>query len=1112
MVSRAGRPKPHDSAAAAAPRRSTRSRKAAAPDGRDTAPDVYGDMVAEAVAADPVDTESRPLKRRKVSKGPITPDRIAHSEPASASVKSLATVSSPIQGRAGFYESDITPAKRQQQTVEYSSSSEESDFGFEDVDLGPKDTSSPAPAQEDEYEDIVDVAASVAPPDSAQKARVHRRKPATASEKAFRLRVHKVHFLTLLGHCMYANSRCNSAAVQRLTGKLVDKRMKSYLNPKINDTQFQRNRSFMDGLEQAKTAFKAEFRITSSGMARPRWASDGDNGDGPSSSADGEPMDLADFVSAARDLEGSQDTGNQLFCAMLRAAGVEARLVCSLQTLPFANPPPKSSTPQKQKKPAVFAIAPDTDPNLSDASASDGNMESSDTIGKVPSIRRRLGQPGFCPSVRSAPPPKEKKKPIRTLSYPVYWVEAFNAAHQKWIPVDPMVTNTVGKPSKIEPPASYDLNMLIYAIAFESDGVARDVTRRYAKAFNAKTRRQRIESSGEEGAKWLKKALRLFRRRRRLDRDQVEDAELAQKEAREGLPSNVLDFKDHPYYALERHLRRHEVLHPRREAGKVNAGTAAKPRMEPVFRRQDVLSCKSADKWYRLGREVKRGEQPLKHVPARASRRRDLGDEDEEADASTTALYSIHQTQSYVPPPVRKGKVPKNAFGNLDVYVPSMVPAGGVHIRHALTQQAARTLNLDFADAVTGFKFQGRKGTAIIEGAVVAQEYGEAVEAVIEGLEYEALLDASKARSLAALRLWARFLKGLRIAERVAAYGEKSTTEAVGDDEIGQDGSASGDADDATNALDPTMPTAGQYSIVELTMPSKPARKSKKKAFESEVEDDDDDFAPSARRSGRKKGIAVVDDDDDDDEAEYMPDYEGGGGGFFPDQAEETIETGGGFVSEDGGGGGFLPDDSAGQEGGFIPTNTDAEESGGGFLPENTVDDMGGGGFVAENDEGGPAQDDLFGDGDSGGGFIVDVDQDKSAEDDLSGDDGTGGGFAAGDSMPIEYNDDGLDGTDEAKMNERTSQDANARAAPVTDEGITANNEIVKRITPAGDAAETDPGVAHSARQKPALPDLGPLTDKDPMDRDDEDEEDRGSLLSHDPEDDDAEPDWLESD
>lgn len=1092
MAPRSGKGKARE-ATTTAPRRSARSGKNATTN--DATPDVYGDMVAEAVAAEPVESSDRPLKRRRMSRGPVTPAKTTRQKEELSTPNGKTSASTPAKLINESYESDDPPRNRPQQTAEYSSESEESDLAFEDIDLGQKTDASQPPVPETDEDEIKDVDVSLAPLSASKKAAVNQRKPATTVEKAFRLRVHKIHFLTLLGHCMYVNSRCNNSTVQTILRRLVDKRMRSYLNPKPNDTQFQRNRSFMDGLEQAKAAFKAEYRITMSGMSRPRWSMEGGD-EGPSSG--GEPMDLGDFAMAARDLEGSQDTGNQLFCAMLRAAGVEARIVCSLQTLPYANPPPKSSTPQKKKKPTVFAIASDTDPNLSDASASDGSIGSSAAIGKIPSVRRRLGQPSFTPSPKVAPPPREKQKEIRTLSFPVYWVEAFNAAHQKWVPVDPMVTNTINKANKIEPPGSYDLNQMIYVVAFEEDGVARDVTRRYAKAFNAKTRRHRVENSGEDGAKWLKAALRLFRRRRRLDRDQVEDSELAQKEAREGLPSNVLDFKGHPYYALERHLRRHEVLHPRREAGKVNAGTAARPKMEAVFRRQDVLSCKSADKWYRLGRQVNQGEQPLKHIPARASRRRDLEDEGDDAEPSMAGLYSIHQTRVYVPPAVRGGKIAKNAFGNLDVYVPSMVPPGGEHIRHALAQQAARALNVDFADAVVGFKFQGRQGTAIIEGAVVPREYGDAVRAVIEGLEHQALEDASKSRSLAALRLWSRFLRGLRIAERVSAYGDGSTAEKIDGKDVEEVDFADSTPSTVAEAHDPTMPTAGRYSIFDLNRSSKPARKVKKKTYESDTEIDES----SSRPKGHRRGIPVIDDDEEDEYTPYNADGDNGGG-FLHEDAQEVVEHAGGFIhegydEETGGGfvpddlpadesqhGGFLPEDTGDQGGGFVVEGDDTNELGGGFVPENVTDETAAGGFLAKG---------------SGVGY----------DEDRSGIPGTDADVAmldiAGDDNKTKP--DLSDDLDDQEL----PSDAKTHE-PIADEVNTATTKIATnvKLPPTDSTSARAVQLPRAEQPNTELEIAAPVNDTS-MNEDVDSNSDQDSLISHDPEDDDAEPDWLESD
>lgn len=47
------------------------------------------------------------------------------------------------------------------------------------------------------------------------------------------------------------------------------------------------------------------------------------------------PTHITDFRENALKLRGSRDIGAQLFCALLRSAGVEARLVCSLLPLPF---------------------------------------------------------------------------------------------------------------------------------------------------------------------------------------------------------------------------------------------------------------------------------------------------------------------------------------------------------------------------------------------------------------------------------------------------------------------------------------------------------------------------------------------------------------------------------------------------------------------------------------------------------------------------------------------------------------------------------------------------------------------------------------------------------
>lgn len=468
-----------------------------------------------------------------------------------------------------------------------------------------------------------------------------------------------------------------------------------------------------------------------------------------------------DFRKQARTLQGSRDFGAQLFCALLRSVAVEARLVCSLQPLPFSGTT-KDLTPSRPSLQGHF-------PSEEREDSSDG-MSPTKPSQRIPKVRR-LGRPEFKQSRPSKSVFVGARPSVRESTYPVFWVEAFNEAVQKWIPVDPLVTKSLAKSFKFEPPSSDPYNCMTYVVAFEDDASARDVTRRYAKAYNAKTRKLRVEST-KNGELWWARVMRFYEKPFLEDRDEVEVSELTAKTAAEPMPRNVQDFKDHPIYALERHLRRNEVVYPKRVIGQVSLGKSGSKNqnLEPVYRRSDVHVLRSANKWYRVGRDIKIGEQPLKRVPANSHAAVAMDDDESAEGTGETPLYAYFQTELYTPPPIVQGKVPKNAYGNLDVYVPTMVPPGGVHIKHNDAAHAAKILGIDFADAVTGFEFKGRHGTAVFQGIVIASEYCEALEEVLRGLEEQRLQSEQDERSAQVLRLWRHFLLRLRIAERVKGY------------------------------------------------------------------------------------------------------------------------------------------------------------------------------------------------------------------------------------------------------------------------------------------------------------------------------------------------------
>ncbi|KAJ5129635.1 uncharacterized protein N7515_005674 [Penicillium bovifimosum] len=713
-------------------------------------PDVYQEMLEEAEARDPGEFASdRPIKRRKAADMKAIPVTIGSTEQ---------THEHPEVNK---YDTQAV------QTVYDSSTSEESDVEWEDVEIpqAPQ-TLLPERAANQGGDEMLEI--TLEQGSEKRKRAVHRRKPLTASERKARLEVHKCHLVCLFGHVRFRNAWCNDEQLQEFLKKMLPRKVIALLHPDENKPHYTRSTTFMDGLNEAGDAFTRRFRVTKPGLKRAHWAEDETQLKKKLESIMSNAevfLSKEDFRTQAQTMQGSRDFGAQLFCALLRSVAVEARLVCSLQPLPFSGTIKDMSQSPSKPKPEYIVISSDDQ-----GSSTDDNRktEKSPAASRV----RRIGQPKFAPS--RPPQPKSHQalySTSRDSSFPVFWVEAFNEAAQKWVPIDPVVTKTLAKPSKFEPPAGDPQNLMNYVVGFEDDGSARDVTRRYVKAFNAKTRKLRVEIT-RNGEKWWQRVLRRYEKPFLADRDAAEISELTSKSAAEPMPRSIQDFKDHPIYALERHLRRNEVIHPKRVIGHVGLGksTARNEVSEPVYRRSDVHIVRSSDKWYRLGRDVKVGEQPLKRVAASRNKVAGFSDDDDDNEPEETTLYAEFQTELYVPPPVIQGRVPKNAYGNLDVYVPTMVPPGGVHIKRPEAVRAARILGIDYADAVIGFEFRGRRGTAVLGGIVIASEYHEALEEVLRGLEDERQLAALEARTAEALRFWRLFLVKLRIAERVKQY------------------------------------------------------------------------------------------------------------------------------------------------------------------------------------------------------------------------------------------------------------------------------------------------------------------------------------------------------
>ena len=75
-----------------------------------------------------------------------------------------------------------------------------------------------------------------------------------------------------------------------------------------------------------------------------------------------------------------------------------------------------------------------------------------------------------------------------------------------------------------------------------------------------------------------------------------------------------------------------------------------------MYRRSNVVSCKTAENWMRMGRRVKEKQEPLKWVKQRAvtlqKRRAQEQALQERGEAIQQGLYAEYQTEVYLPPPI----------------------------------------------------------------------------------------------------------------------------------------------------------------------------------------------------------------------------------------------------------------------------------------------------------------------------------------------------------------------------------------------------------------------------------------------------------------------------
>ncbi|KAI3639746.1 hypothetical protein MIR68_002440 [Amoeboaphelidium protococcarum] len=232
------------------------------------------------------------------------------------------------------------------------------------------------------------------------------------------------------------------------------------------------------------------------------------------------------------------------------------------------------------------------------------------------------------------------------------------------------------------------------------------------------------------------------------------------------MPKSLAEFNNHPQFVIEKYLKKFEVIHP-----KDPAQIVGQIRGHDIYPRSLVQDLHTAEKWIsQEARVVKAGEYPIKKVKSRVmptKRNIKILMEEEQTELQKeglVGLFGFWQTEPYRAPPIVNGIIPKNKYGNMDLFREEMLPEGAFHIserylwrklpkslknasadvRLPTMKRVAQDCNIEFAEAVIGFEYHGGRSVPSVDGIVVAEDK---VAEFVEEFKSRVLTLVEKAKS-----------------------------------------------------------------------------------------------------------------------------------------------------------------------------------------------------------------------------------------------------------------------------------------------------------------------------------------------------------------------------
>lgn len=332
-----------------------------------------------------------------------------------------------------------------------------------------------------------------------------------------------------------------------------------------------------------------------------------------------------------------------------------------------------------------------------------------------------------------------------------FWVEVYLNSEKRWCCVD--LCNLKLDEPKVLVELSQPFN---YLVSYDVDRWCVKAAEKYycENWYTTGFRKGRCED------KWWNSVLELLGPAKKTDKDEADETKTDELLIKQDMPTSDSGFRNHPLYVLQKHLLKFQGIYP------AEVAPLGFFKDQPVYPRDCVHTLRSRETWLREARTVIIGETPYKIVKARPKRDRYSGGLIRDLPLE---LFGEWQTKDYEPPEAKDGKVPRNCYGNVDMYQECMLPKGCSWLKLPGLQRVANKLGIDCAAAVVGFDANcGNYGAhPVVDGFIVCEEFEETLRMAWEEDQVNGRKREEEKRQKRIWDNWRRLIKAAQIRERL---------------------------------------------------------------------------------------------------------------------------------------------------------------------------------------------------------------------------------------------------------------------------------------------------------------------------------------------------------